>query len=103
MPSPVLIELTQGKVAKVDKESYRKVADRLWHYHSHGYAATRTTDPVSGKSIVLYMHRLVVDCPPDMQVHHLNGNQLDNRRCNLRVCTARQHRYLHMGWRPKRK
>ena len=33
----------------------------------------------------VYLHRLIVGCPTDKVVDHLNGNPLDNRRANIRV------------------
>jgi hypothetical protein len=41
------------------------------------------------------MHRLVADAPRSKQVHHPNGNGLDNRRCNLVVVTAAEHSHIH--------
>jgi hypothetical protein len=33
------------------------------------------------------LHRIIMDPPANMQIDHVNHNTLDNRRCNLRVCT----------------
>lgn len=38
------------------------------------------------------MHRYIMDAPKGMVVDHINGDSLDNRRENLRVCTQSQNR-----------
>lgn len=35
----------------------------------------------------IYMHRAILDAPDGMQVDHINGDTLDNRRSNLRLVT----------------
>ncbi|MBV8278501.1 MAG: HNH endonuclease [Verrucomicrobia bacterium] len=37
------------------------------------------------------MHRLIVNAPPGVQVDHVNGDGLDNRRANLRLASATQN------------
>jgi len=37
------------------------------------------------------MHRVVLNCPEDKFVDHINHNGLDNRRANLRACTMQQN------------
>lgn len=36
-----------------------------------------------------YMHRYLCGSPEGMEIDHINGNKLDNRRENLRVCDRR--------------
>lgn len=47
----------------------------------------------------LSMHRLLMATPAKgLEVDHVNGNGLDNRRDNLRVCTISQNRQNGPGW-----
>jgi len=38
------------------------------------------------------MHRLILDVPDGLQVDHIDGDGLNNRRSNIRMCTAAQNR-----------
>ena len=44
------------------------------------------------------MHREILNSPRGSQVDHINGNGLDNRRQNLRICSFKQN---HLNSRPK--
>ncbi|MDP1931912.1 MAG: HNH endonuclease [Gammaproteobacteria bacterium] len=37
------------------------------------------------------MHRLIMGFPERMEIDHINGNSLDNRRSNLRVVTRSEN------------
>jgi hypothetical protein len=37
------------------------------------------------------LHRVIMDCPDGMTVDHINGDTMDNRRCNLRIATQSQN------------
>ena len=45
------------------------------------------------KVITIFMHRIIASVPKDMETDHINHNGIDNRRCNLRVCTNQQNQY----------
>lgn len=54
------------------------------------YDYVRYYATTSKNSILL--HRYLTDCPNDMVVDHIDGNSLNNRRENLRVCTDSQNK-----------
>ncbi len=83
------IPLHNGEVALVDDEDYELVSSYTWRVHGRdGYAQTNVPSTVRGKKQdTLFMHRIIAKPPKGMEVDHINGNKLDNRRANLRVCT----------------
>lgn len=78
-----------GIVALIDDADYERLSQYSWYVSAKGYALS--TKRVSGTKTHLRMHRLVLAVPPGMQVDHINGMRLDNRRCNLRVATHAQN------------
>jgi len=78
------IELTKGMVALVDDDMYDYLMQWSWYVQKgwDTYYAVRRED---GKTIL--MHIVVSRASSDLFVDHINGNGLDNRRENLRVCT----------------
>lgn len=75
------IPLTKGKVTLVDDADYAWLLQQRWRFRS-GYARSDKTS----------MHRLIMNAPRDMEVDHINGDTLDNRRKNLRLATVKQNR-----------
>ena len=82
------IPLGNGLFATVDAADYEKLSRYKWYANRHGrkiYAICRK----QGKDV--YMHRMIMRPRKGYFVDHIDGNGLNNRRCNLRVCTARQN------------
>ena len=84
------ISLTKGAVAIVDDSDF----DRLtrmgsWCLSSNGYAVHYTK--TNGQRKTLYMHRLIMDAPYDLQVDHIDRNRLNNQCSNLRFATRSQN------------
>lgn len=80
------IKLTKGKVAIVDDEDFESLSQFKWHC-SVGYAMRR--EYPSRK--ILLMHRVILNPPEGKEPDHINGDRLDNRRCNLRISTRSEN------------
>lgn len=86
-----LIELTQGKKAIVSQEDYESVSQYKWSYDAHNNCAVRSIflgrdEDGKQKSITVKMHRFIMGTQKGKDTDHINGDRLDNRRNNLRVC-----------------
>jgi len=76
----------KGHRTLVDEDIYNKYGSLSWFLSDTGYAMRRPTlDDVT--KVTIRLHRLVIEAPEGMVVDHLNGDPLDNRRSNLRICT----------------
>ncbi len=95
---PMTIRLNRGQAAIVDAEDYHALSRHKWHcrFRSHTRYAARTAPINSGKPSLIMMHRVILNAPPGLYVDHINGNGLDNRKCNLRlVSDAINHMNRH--------
>ena len=79
------IALTQGYYAIVDVEDLPIVCSHNWQVVKGPW------NKYARANGGIYMHRLILNTPGDKYTDHINGNGLDNRRCNLRVCTASEN------------
>ncbi len=71
---------------KVDDADYDWLRGFNWTVTPKGYAQTKGRDS-KGRKMNVPMHRLIMDAPDGMVVDHINWDTIDNRKCNLRVCT----------------
>jgi len=85
-----VIPLTNSdKFAIVDDEDFERVSKHRWYLRFDGRVESR----INGKR--LYLHRLILNPPRDLEVDHINHDQLDNRRNNLRIATHAQNLANH--------
>jgi len=86
------IGLTQGKFAIVDDADYEWLSQHKW-YAAQGSSTYYARRMLYGKAEQkeIRMHRAILKPPPGMESDHINGDGLDNRRCNLRTVTRSQN------------
>lgn len=82
--------------ALVDIEDIPLVSLRRWHIDHGGYVWCHIRKE-NGAWTTAKLHRIIMNPPADMDVDHINGDRLDNRRSNLRVCTHGQNMMNHRG------
>jgi len=96
-----LIPLTRGQFAIVDAEDYSQLCQHKWCLsRARRTCYTQRHFKLNGRWTGVSMHRHLVTTPPGMEIDHINHNGLDNRRCNLRVCT---HSENMKNQRPKKR
>lgn len=97
MSVPVLIPVSGNNYALVDPEDAERVLQHKWFISHSGYAVRQRKlgeeDPDNG---IFYkdccsMHRFILTPGKGSQIDHINGCGLDNRKCNLRLCTQSQN------------
>jgi hypothetical protein len=88
-----LIINIKGHDVLIDDDMAPLVLARKWHISDRKrgiYFATSILHP-DGKYHDVKLHRFILECPPGFLVDHRNGNHLDCRRQNLRVCTVAEN------------
>jgi hypothetical protein len=88
-----------GKELLLDNQDYEDYKNLYLWVHKLGYIEVQLRLKANvWKNYRL--SRLIMDCPKGMVVDHINHNQLDNRRSNLRICTQSENnknRRVHLN------
>lgn len=97
------IKLTQGKYALIDEEDFDLISQYKWYAKKIGntfYAARAITvqgqnkhKNIKRKQKTIIMHREIMKnkLKQNQEIDHINGNGLDNRKCNLRLCNRSEN------------
>ena len=73
---------------KIDLDDVQKIKDYNWQIRkssSFFYVQAKVKNNIK---TTMSLHRLIMDCPKELVVDHINHDTLDNRKCNLRICTT---------------
>ena len=87
------ITLPTGQRVIIDAEDYDKVSGYARSYKKgtrEGVAYASTTKMRNGKRKSYLIHRVIMNAPKGLEVDHINGDGLDNRKQNLRLCNKSQ-------------
>ena len=92
------ISLTQGQYALVDNEDYERINQMgkwcvNYNIGTKSFYAVKAVRDFTKKSkqSLIRMHRVIMDCPSDKEIDHINHDTLDNTKVNLRICNHSQN------------
>lgn len=99
-----LIYLNTGEVVKVDDLDYDWLNRHKWYLKSSAYKVYACRNGIiNGNRTTLRMHRVIMNCPPDKEVDHKDGDTFNNQRENLEIVNKRENcfREQYPLFRPK--
>lgn len=85
----VTIPLTRGESTVIDEADLPLVANRSWSLKG-GHVPYAVAN-IRGR--IVKLHQLLIDIPEGMVCDHIDGDSLNNRRSNLRVCTHQENNF----------
>lgn len=80
-----IIDISKGMKVMVDDEDYVILNQWKWTAANCPTNIKYYAQRADSKRKTVKMHRLIMNCPKGVQVGHINGDTLDNRRENLRL------------------
>lgn len=91
------LKLTKGFTAIIDESDAEAVSVTPWYAHFGAHDKPYPRAHVRGLGL-LRLHKFLLN-PGELQVDHIDGDTLNNRRSNLRIATARENARNHRAVR----
>lgn len=86
------IEISKDVFILIDDEDVLLFINRRWHpfrNRKNGLIYVRGWDKLGKKKV--FLHKEVMKDFSKNPIDHINGNTLDNRKCNLRICSTKDN------------
>jgi hypothetical protein len=89
----IYLPLGNGEFAKVDSDAPPEILSRKWSANAKtpGRTYAYRSSSLDGEKTHVSLHREVLKAREGCEVDHINGDTLDNRRANLRLCPHSQN------------
>ena len=84
----VYINNKKDKIMLCDLEDWELLKSYYWIENPHGYATA-----VDNHKIIKFHRKVLNVDDPKIFVDHINGDRLDNRRINLRLCSNQENSF----------
>jgi hypothetical protein len=78
-------------VMLIDYEDLALLKIYRWFVSTTGYVVKNFYQSKPRIESMEYMHRLIFNPSKKESIDHINGNKLDNRKINLRICIAKEN------------
>lgn len=90
----VAVVLPDGRYSLIDEGEAAWVGEFNWFASDdrNSYVRRKARKAEQRSTTVVLLSREIMKPPPGFVVDHINGDILDNRRCNLRLATETQNR-----------
>ncbi len=83
-----LIRITRELFTIVDDEDFDIISQYSWYAHKSDNNTFYARSEIDGKKV--YLHRFLLGINKrSIQIDHINGDKLDNRKSNLRITDAK--------------
>ncbi len=93
------IQLSRGKNTLVDQDDFGRLARWSWHAFRSDRPGSLGPEHWYARGSHQWMHRLLAGATDEHHVDHRNGDGLDNRRENLRLCSKTENkRNVRTSW-----
>jgi hypothetical protein len=89
------ISLSNGGSTIVDESEYGHLIKWKWYRDTAGYVVRHDKGRGAG---MVYIHRQILGNPSRLVIDHINGDKLDNRLENLRICFQKNNSWNRKGW-----
>lgn len=89
------VELTRGQWAIIDTVDIPLIASYRWCATPNTMGGFYAVSSVAKQT--RHMHRVLMSPQPRQQIDHINHDTLDNRRCNLRLCSNAENAQNRKG------